>query len=337
MLPQRSRVRRASPLRLYLFSGLFLLYLTPVLLSFPATFARDVPVAEPLPYAAQGWGIALWLGLLFGLYASLRSIGQWLPLKMHRKSPAAHKNDVTQLAYMGMALAVTAGLAARMTSVETDETIGLPFSHLTVFYTLFYTLLFEVLRPINMTLSSDMVGNVPALLTFAACMIVLLGIFAGHLRHALSQPPAFRNAYLAWIVVGAAFHAGILLRPSIAGVPGRAYLHLHHWYWPLPFAHMAIFRSELSMLSQAMFLGIFIHGAACFGCEPLFYDGELMARRPSLFELRLKAGAAMGPPAAEAGPPLADAEESDSSVDAVGEVLATLLGPPLDSGPANTL
>eukprot|EP00667_Euglena_gracilis_P031702 EG_transcript_46541 len=85
-----------------------------------------------------------------------------------------------------------------------------------------------------MTLSSDMVGNVPALLTFAACMIVLLGIFAGHLRHALSQAPAFRNAYLAWTVLGAAFHAGIFFRPSIAGVPGRAYLHLHHWYWPLP-------------------------------------------------------------------------------------------------------
>ena len=37
-----------------------------------------------------------------------------------------------------------------------------------------------------------------------------------------------------------------------------------------------------------MFLGVAIHGIACFGTERMFYDNKLMSRRPSLFEYKLK-------------------------------------------------
>jgi len=52
--------------------------------------------------------------------------------------------------------------------------------------------------------------------------------------------------------------------------------------------HMCVFHSDVSMLAQAIFLAVHIHGVDCFGIEPLFYDSERRARHPSDFDWVLK-------------------------------------------------
>ena len=46
---------------------------------------------------------------------------------------------------------------------------------------------------------------------------------------------------------------------------------------------MCVFHTDVSMLAQAIFLAVHIHGVDCFGVEPLFYDTERRARHPSDF------------------------------------------------------
>ena len=72
--------------------------------------------------------------------------------------------------------------------------------------------------------------------------------------------------------------------PNIPLLQGHTFLHLHHWYWPVPLAHMCVFHTDVSMLAQAIFLAVHIHGVVCFGVEPLFYETERRARHPSDFE-----------------------------------------------------
>jgi hypothetical protein len=52
--------------------------------------------------------------------------------------------------------------------------------------------------------------------------------------------------------------------------------------------HMCVFHTDTSMLAQAIFLAVHIHGVDCFGVEPLFYDSERRARHPSDFDWVLK-------------------------------------------------
>ena len=54
------------------------------------------------------------------------------------------------------------------------------------------------------------------------------------------------------------------------------------------FAHLCVFHSDCSMLAQAIFLGVHMHGVAAFGVDPIFYNTERMARFPEDFDWVLK-------------------------------------------------
>ena len=52
--------------------------------------------------------------------------------------------------------------------------------------------------------------------------------------------------------------------PSVVRLPGTegvAYLHLHHWYWPLPLVHLCVFPTDVSMLAQ-------VHVCSALVCMP---------------------------------------------------------------------
>jgi len=274
--------------RLYVFVLLFLLYLAPLFRALPDVFLRERSNIVPLACDKAENGLLAWLVLISALYVFLRFIGRCLPIKAHTKDFAHHKNDVVTLVGVGLIIGVVGRAGVRMHSGDAESITGMTFPSLVVWYTLFYTVLFEVLRPVKLTLSSDIAGNLPALVISLASFVVLLGVLLGHLVLAISQPAPFRNSYLIWVALGAAVHFMLFGIHRAPGVDGQAHLHLHHWYWPVPMALTTVFPTDMSMLAQAMFVGIALHGLACFGAEPLFYPDALMARSPSLFELRIK-------------------------------------------------
>jgi hypothetical protein len=272
---------------LLVFTTLFLTYLTPVLVAIYQEWTTELVSVEPLPYGGQ-MGLACWLAALMALYVFLRTLAQYVPIKTHSKSAASHKEDILRMLHCGIAIAVLGGVSARLESGRVDGVTNLSFIPLVTVFTLFYTLLFEVVRDVKMTLSADMAQNIPTLVTFTSSLLVIIAVVRSHASHAWMQPPAFRNAFFGWTALILMVHILLFFVPRLPGTEGVAYLHLHHWYWPLPLVHLCVFPTDVSMLAQAMFLGVAIHGIACFGTERMFYDNKLMSRRPSLFEYKLK-------------------------------------------------
>merc|ERR1712008_136614 len=93
---------------------------------------------------------------------------------------------------------------------------------------------------------------------------------------AFNQGAAFGRAYCGWILLVLMWHIVAQLMPvcmivfSSGAQADWPTLHVHHWYWAFLAAHMAIFDSALSAVSQTIFLGVYIHGAASFGLEAIF-------------------------------------------------------------------
>uniref|UniRef100_A0A7S1HXF0 Uncharacterized protein n=1 Tax=Eutreptiella gymnastica TaxID=73025 RepID=A0A7S1HXF0_9EUGL len=270
------------------FAVLYFMYLSPVFVAFFVELSSEFKAVKPLA-SVTGLHVpmAYWLATIVALYILLRLLGKFVPIKMHKKSLAKHKEDILQMLYFGTAQAVISGAAARVASGQVNYMTGLSFLPLLSVFTLYYTLLFEVVRDCKFTLSSDLVSNLPALITFIVSFAVIVGVVISHLLQAWAQPSDFREPYFWWSGITVFIHA-VLFLPGFPGIRDRSYLHLHHWYWPLPLAHFAVFPTDISLIAQALFTGIHIHGIACFGAETLFYDDLLRARRPSLFEWTMK-------------------------------------------------
>mmetsp|Transcript_97232 Transcript_97232/g.295220 ORF Transcript_97232/g.295220 Transcript_97232/m.295220 type:complete len:340 (-) Transcript_97232:37-1056(-) len=172
----------------------------------------------------------------------------------------------------------------------------LAFIVLVAFYATFFSLLFEMVRHINLHISADLANNLRGLWIMVVGVFVLLGVLHAHLQLAFAHGRSFGCAYLGWVALTLLGHVGIQLVPATLlqrgvgtkagagthrreGQPsdhggqdsqGQLKLHVHHWYWAFLAAHFTIFDTALSFVAQAIFLGVYIHGAACFGLEAIF-------------------------------------------------------------------
>eukprot|EP00434_Breviolum_minutum_P007770 symbB.v1.2.006856.t1/scaffold408.1/size210514/14 len=124
-----------------------------------------------------------------------------------------------------------------------------------------------MVRHVNLHISLDVLQNPRGLGICIAALVVILGVLASHLSMAVQQGFTFAFVYVGWILLGLLLHA---LTQAIPG--GR--LHVHHWYWAFLASHYPIFDCLLSSLSQAgysaAFMGIYVHGVACFGLEAIY-------------------------------------------------------------------
>ncbi|CAE8649832.1 unnamed protein product, partial [Polarella glacialis] len=158
------------------------------------------------------------------------------------------------------------------------------FLLLLTYFTVFYSILFEMVRHINLHISSSLARNLPGLCIVVSALLVIAGVLVVHLRLAFAQGNEFGMVYVGWVTFALLGHTAIQAMPvewlaSDAKLAAQgARLHVHHWYWSFLAAHFAIFGSPLSMLAQAAFLGIYIHGAACFGAEAIFEPVALSER-----------------------------------------------------------
>mmetsp|Transcript_62220 Transcript_62220/g.136241 ORF Transcript_62220/g.136241 Transcript_62220/m.136241 type:complete len:250 (+) Transcript_62220:53-802(+) len=220
------------------------------------------PGGAPAP--ALPWNCSPWDGLrsliclevlLGALYASLRLVIDFLHWKQATKDPWQHKDDLLRMAYLNVSLCFLGRVHGRMAGV---------FPLLLVYFTAFYTVLFEMVRYVNLHISMDVVGNPRGLGICIAALVVILGVLTSHLSLAFQQGTDFALAYVGWVSLG------LLLHALASALPGGK-LHLHHWYWAFLASHYPIFDCLLSSLAQAAFMGIYIHGAACFGLEAVYH------------------------------------------------------------------
>lgn len=277
--------------RLFLFFIFYGLFLAPVLVALIREFyGFNADIKQEhllLPIMHKGGAefiIALskWLGTLIVTYIVYRALGRRLGIKLHDKTLAKHKDDLLRLVYFGMTMAAVGGIAVRLEENVVNSETGLTFIPLTLAYAVFYTVIFELVKERDITLSyglfENKVGMIVVLLGFSTCILVLVCLF----MTAWQVSTSFFTMYAGVFAVGLLAHF-VMFIPVFPGIPGRSYLHLHHWYWSAMMSHMCVFHTDVSMLAQAIFLAVHIHGVDCFGVEPLFYDTERRARHPSDF------------------------------------------------------
>lgn len=216
-----------------------------------------------------------------------RVVGRRVGIKLHEKTLAKHKDDLLRLVYFGMTMAAVGGIAIRIEEGVVNHETGLPFVPLTLAYCVFYTFIFELVKERDITLSVGLFENKIGMIVVAVGMLTGTFVVVSMFLTAWQVSSSFFLMYCGVAGAGSIAHV-IMFCPTIPGVPGRSYLHLHHWYWSVPLAHMCVFHTDVSMLAQAMLLAIHIHGVDCFGVEPLFYDTERRARHPSDFDWVLK-------------------------------------------------
>lgn len=301
------RCARNNPqtLRLAVFFICYFVFLGPLLVALAREYAdflhslESEPVQHPsllLPIMSNGGPAFLiasseWLLVLLAIYLAFRVLGPKLGIKLHDKTLAKHKDDLLRLLYFGMAMATMGGISARIEEGVVNTQTGLSFIPLVVCYSVFYTFIFELLKDKNITISIGLFDpSVPKLTIIVlltsvlTCLLVLVCLFLT----AYQVGQGFFAMYCGVTAVGFVLHAFMFLVSCFPGIDGRSFVHLHHWYWSVPLAHMCVFHTDVSMLSQAIFLAVHVHGVDCFGVEPLFYDTERRARHPSDFDWILK-------------------------------------------------
>eukprot|EP00913_Durusdinium_trenchii_P025011 g23476.t1 len=215
---------------------------------------NTVKTSAVLPWSCSPWSALtslLTLEVAIGvLYALLRIVLDKLKWKQGQKASSQHKAEKLR----HVSLCFLGRLHGRVSGV---------FLIFLLYFTAFYAVLFEMVRHVNLHISVDVLGNPRGLGICVTALVVIIGVLGSHLAVAFDQGIA--GAYVGWLLLG------LLLHGAAEATPGGR-LHLHHWYWAFLASHYPIFDNPLSSLAQAAFMGIYIHGAACFGLQEIYYD-----------------------------------------------------------------
>lgn len=286
----------------YTFLVVYAVYLVPIIWSALSSLSgtredvdmRPIDFTEKPPHFAY---ILFFFGILLFNYIGLRIFGKYFGIKMHEKSAADHRNDAIWLFVAGAGLTGIGGVDRRLANSDIPgygSVFQIPFAVTLTFYTAIFTCLFELVRECRVSLSPAVMKQSNYKTVIGIIVSGCLAVFCSAYAHvqitfkATDDGDPYRLRYL--LLCGLAFAVHFSLFSSrlmeLLFSLDTSHLHLHHWYWPLPLAHMCTFVSDVSLLSQAMFIGMFIHGVACFGSEELFYDTAHHARHPSEYEYR---------------------------------------------------
>mmetsp|Transcript_22756 Transcript_22756/g.70377 ORF Transcript_22756/g.70377 Transcript_22756/m.70377 type:complete len:282 (-) Transcript_22756:12-857(-) len=229
-----------------------------------ALLTDDMSSDDPFLEAdASVGGLAAFVALAALLYAAQRGLaaaGRW---KFNEKTAADRKEDLLRqsllcgLAYAGGAIG--ARLAAR----------PLGFAALVAAYTFGYCVLFELLRYGDVEFTKGCVRNGYALAVFGYA-VALVGGLVWHVLAAVAAHDGSAGLLRAgaWFVLVVGGHA------ALSAAPGRTSAHFHHWYTGFVGSLFCVLKSDACAVAHAMLLGIFLHGAALFGVERVYYPED---------------------------------------------------------------
>ena len=329
------RAARMSCRRLLAFYALFFVFLLPVIValirdwgieradSADAAVHATQPPASKVPHPRHHMMVMItdkdghrfllactaWIMTVVAVYIALRIAGHHVPsryrIKLHAKSAAKHKDDVLRLLYYALTLCAVGGVAARIDENIINTETQLSFIPLVLVYTVAFTMLFEFVKDQDITLSATLRENSLGISVVVIGVLLLCILLVSLFNSAWKVSSSFFQMYVGLFVVCLVIHFALFLPRIPCTTRGRSFLHVHHWYWPVPLAHMCIFNTDSAMLAQAIFLAVHLHGVGCFGTETLFYETERRARHPSDFDWVLR-------PHVKAGSELRESDDDES-------------------------
>lgn len=197
------------------------------------------------------WCLALMLMYVSFYYCVRRE--DWVQI-VYRRS----LNDVARLLYDASFLFVSGGVRNKM---EKDP--GLFFGTL-VGYAVAYGVVFALFEKRNIKFTKDGLrqnSNVRIVIGIVTVAMILL--FIDLLMTAWTISAVFFSVY-------ATVFFGVCIVHAVMLCTDAKWFHLHHWATALMGAHACVFDSTTSIVAQAMFTAVYLHGMACFGAELVF-------------------------------------------------------------------
>ena len=253
----------------------YVLFITPLVVLLGLEF-DDCVVRGIFPGQAQSLhssmdmrfiaGCAIWLALLIGTYIAMPYFCDRYMIGRECRCRGQRTQDIVRLIYEGVSLGGLGGVIERIWTTPW-------FVAVIVGFLIAYTALFEIVRKRKITLTPGLLSNKSkwfgCTMVVTSCLVIAVAL-CSQLITAYRVGEEFFFAYLTSTITIGSVHIALLCF--------NKNFHVHHWYWSLILAHACVFDTPTSMVAQAMLLGIHIHGAACFGYEPIFPSADSLGK-----------------------------------------------------------
>jgi hypothetical protein len=208
------------------------------------------------------------LSVMFGAYYWFYYIFQTederpLNIQLHYKTYNAGE-AMSRLLYDGAILYVVAGIRDKIWYPHQNIPLGV-FLALVAGFSFTYAFIFHNLPASeNITVTAKRVQKNPEIipLIFLPAAAVISLAMTYHLMTAWRVSPEFFGLYVGVIALFLLYHVALYVAYDDR-------FHLHHWYVGLFAAHACIFNTDVSIVCQAAFIGIYVHGIAVFGPDSI--------------------------------------------------------------------
>lgn len=173
-------------------------------------------------------------------------------------------DSISRLLYDGSLLYVVAGIRDKVYWTEERIPDGV-FIGLITLYSMAFAVCFWMSKHIGHTVVIKLSAMTWSMFVwvFVPSAGVIITTVVYHLMTAWRVSPDFFYVYLTVVIVWIVAH-------SIAAWRYGNSLHLHHWYWALYASHACIFNTDASMMCQAAFIAIYLHGVSVYGSTSIF-------------------------------------------------------------------
>lgn len=213
-------------------------------------------VAILVPNVTHLWlvGAGTWVGSALAMYTLLRLAFKW----RYPKTWQQEKRDVLLFLYLNIVYAMMGGIATRLTGAFRGANLdGILFIPIYLAYVALYTGLFAACTSERFVMTDTTLASRPVAMVLIATMVAL--VLASLLFYAWYA--GIFEGYIAFVVALLIVHLVFLVDPHV---------HLHHWFFPIPFIVLCVFDTYGCFMIQVAALAMHTHGLALFGVQDIF-------------------------------------------------------------------
>jgi len=214
-----------------------------------------------------------WLLTVWSAYAAVNVLAKKIiprgSIKYKDRSEASHRSDILLVTFI-FGVLLWPYHVRQFVEADLDSTLPIHFVRIFLYMFVVFSLLFEASERItHLTLTADLLSNLPGIFIVGLSLSLIVWVMNHHL---LNLSPTLlgeqeSKEYKFCFLLSVCFHVILFFTPS-----DRLRVHVHHFYWPIPFALLCIFpSSEASLYMCALFIAISLHGFAFFGIVPFWY------------------------------------------------------------------
>lgn len=207
-----------------------------------------------------------WIGFLVSVFLTFRASIAMGWIKDKGMDLSLGLDAVFRLVYDGSFLYVASAVKDKIFDPE-----HLPqgvFLALVVGFAALYTVAFEIWRDRNIKFTYNRVTKSPlTAFAIAVCALIVVLVVVNLLLTAWRVSVFFFTVYTTVLLFVVSAHVVAWL---VCHTHGTAYMHIHHYYLALLGAHACIFGTNSSVVIQAGFVAVYLHGLSVFGPESIF-------------------------------------------------------------------